>query len=141
VNHTFKGSTIIPALYYRDAHAAIDWLCRAFGFEKQALYEDEHGHVVHAQLTYGAGMLMLSDVKQNELAKYFVHPDDIQGRETQSVSVTVTDCKAHYEHAKAAGAKIIAEYEEKEYGGAGYGCRDLEDHIWWFGSYDPWHTP
>src|SRR3546814_2095903 len=45
-------STIIPCLRYRDALAAIDWLCRAFGFEKHAVYAD--GDTVHhAQLTFG----------------------------------------------------------------------------------------
>ena len=47
-------------------------------------------------------------------------------------------CKAHYEHAKAAGAVIVDEYEVKDYGGAGYSCRDIEGHLWSFGSYDPW---
>lgn len=141
MNDAFKGSTIIPSIRYRNAHAAIDWLCNAFGFERHVVYEDEHGHVKHAQLTYGAGMLMLGDAKQDAFDPLFAHPDDMQGRETVTMTVTVTDCKAHYERAKAAGARIIADYEEKDYGGAGYGCRDLEDHIWWFGSYDPWHSP
>ena len=30
-------ATIIPCLRYRDAPAAIDWLCQAFGFEKHAV--------------------------------------------------------------------------------------------------------
>jgi uncharacterized glyoxalase superfamily protein PhnB len=135
------GSTIIPCMRYRDAHAAIEWLCKAFGFEKHAVYEDDHGRVVHAQLVYGLGMVMLSDTTPDGFGQHMAQPDDIQGRETQCAAVTVTDCKAHYEHAKAAGAEIIDEYAEKEYGGAGYGCRDLEGHLWWFGSYDPWHTP
>jgi uncharacterized glyoxalase superfamily protein PhnB len=135
------GSTIIPCLRYRDAHAAIDWLCKAFGFEKHAVYEDDQGRVMHAQLVYGLGMVMLSDASPDGFGKHMVQPDEIQGRETQCAAVTVTDCKAHYERAKAAGAVIIDEYAEKDYGGAGYGCRDLEGHLWWFGSYDPWHTP
>lgn len=141
MSNAFKGSTMIPSMRYRDAHAAIDWLCNAFGFEKQAVYEDEDGRVMHAQLTYGSGMVMLSDVKDDDFGRRLAHPSDIQGRETQVVSVTVKDCKAHYERAKAAGADIIDDYAEKEYGGAGYGCRDPEGHMWWFGSYDPWHTP
>ncbi len=31
-------STIIPAMRYRDCVAAIDWLCKALGFEKNAVY-------------------------------------------------------------------------------------------------------
>lgn len=132
------GSTIIPCLRYRDAHAAIDWLCKAFGFHQQAVYEDDQGGVAHAQLTYGNGMLMLGSVNDNEFGRRMVQPDQVDGRETQCPCVIVKDCKAHYEQAKAAGATIIDEYAEKEYGGAGYSCRDLEGHLWWFGSYDPW---
>ncbi|MGH8122517.1 MAG: VOC family protein, partial [Rudaea sp.] len=54
-------ATIIPSLRYRDALAAIDWLCRAFGFEKHAVYAD-NGVVHHAQLTFGNGMIMLGSV-------------------------------------------------------------------------------
>jgi uncharacterized glyoxalase superfamily protein PhnB len=138
MNQPQHGSTIIPCLRYRDAHAAIDWLCNAFGFEKHGVYEDDHGKVMHAQLTFGAGMVMLSDARPDQFGKLMAQPDEIQGRETQCAAVTVSDCKAHYERAKAAGAVIIDEYAEKDYGGAGYGCRDLEGHMWWFGSYNPW---
>jgi uncharacterized glyoxalase superfamily protein PhnB len=53
--------------------------------------------------------------------------------------VIVADCKAHYDQACAAGAVIVNEYSEKDYGGAGYSCRDPEVHLWYFGSYDPWY--
>ncbi|HEX7813859.1 VOC family protein [Dyella sp.] len=132
-----SGSTIIPGMRYRDARSMIDWLCKAFGFEKHAVYE-ENGHIVHAQLTYGNGMIMLGEIHDDAFGKRFAQPSDIGGRETQCACVIVADCKAHYERAKAAGAIIIDEYAEKEYGGAGYGCSDPEGHLWWFGSYDPW---
>jgi uncharacterized glyoxalase superfamily protein PhnB len=141
MNKPVHGSTIIPCLRYRQAHAAIDWLCKAFGFEKQAVYEDDKGRVMHAQLTYGPGMIMLGSVSPEGFGQLMVQPDEIQGRQTQSACVIVTDCRAHYERAKAAGAVIVDEYSEKDYGGAGYACRDLEGHLWYFGSYDPWHAP
>jgi uncharacterized glyoxalase superfamily protein PhnB len=141
MNSPSHGSTIIPGLRYRNAHAAIDWLCKAFGFEKHAVYEDDQGRVMHAQLVYGAGMVMLGDVRPEGFGTHMAQPDEIQGRETQCAYVTVADCKAHYERAKAAGATIIDDYAEKDYGGAGYSCRDLEGHLWSFGSYNPWHTP
>ncbi|TCV96380.1 putative glyoxalase superfamily protein PhnB [Luteibacter rhizovicinus] len=134
-----NGSTIIPCLRYRDAHAAIDFLCRAFGFERQAVYEDEKGDVQHAQLTYGAGMIMLGSVRPDtDFGQCVIQPDEIGGKETQCACVTVVDCRAHYETAKAVGATIVDDYAEKDYGGAGYSARDPEGHLWWFGSYDPW---
>ncbi|WP_266160378.1 glyoxalase, partial [Dyella silvatica] len=94
--------------------------------------------VLHAQLTYGNGMLMLGSMRDNAFGQHIAQPDQLEHRETQCPCVTVRDCKAHYEQAKASGATIVDAYAEKEYGGAGYSCRDLEGHLWYFGSYDPW---
>lgn len=132
------GSTIIPCLRYRDAHAAIDWLCKAFGFTKNAVYENEQGGVEHAQLTWGNGMVMLGEVRDNEFGRHIAQPDEIGGRETQCACVIVANCKSHCQQARAAGAVIVDDYAEKEYGGAGYSCHDPEGHLWYFGSYDPW---
>ncbi len=134
-------ATIIPCLRYRNAMAMIDWLCKAFGFEKHAVYAD--GDVVqHAQLTFGHGMIMLGSVDNaSAWGKHVAQPEEIGGRETQSCCVIVADCAAHYAQAKAAGAEIVDELETKDYGGSGYGCRDPEGHLWWFGDYDPWAEP
>ncbi|WEN13463.1 VOC family protein [Rhodanobacter sp. AS-Z3] len=132
------GSSIIPCLRYHDAHAAIEWLCKAFGFTRNVVYENDDGGVEHAQLTFGNGMVMLGEVQNNEFGRHFAQPNEIGGRETQCPCVIVADCKAHYLQAKAAGAVIVDEYSEKEYGGAGYSCHDPEGHLWYFGSYDPW---
>jgi uncharacterized glyoxalase superfamily protein PhnB len=133
-----SGSTMVPSLRYRDPHAAIAWLCEAFGFTRHAVYENDQGGIDHAQLVHGNGMLMLGGVRHDDFGKHLVQPDEIGGRETQCVFVVVNDCRAHYEKAKAAGAVIVDDYEEKDYGGAGYSCRDPEGRLWSFGSYDPW---
>ncbi|MBT2766417.1 VOC family protein [Stenotrophomonas sp. ISL-67] len=132
------GSTIIPCLRYRDARAAIAWLERAFGFRAQAVHA-EGDLVYHAQLVYGTGMIMLGSVDNgSEWGKRMVQPDEIDGRETQSACVIVTDPDAHYARAVAAGAELVIDIADQDYGGRGYACRDLEGHLWWFGSYDPW---
>ena len=131
-------STIIPCLRYRDAHAAIDWLCEAFGFRKHAVYAD--GDVVHhAQLVFGNGMIMLGSAdNRSEWGKQITQPQDIDLRETQRPCVIVTHADAHYAQAKASRATIVMEIADQDYGGRGYSCRDPEGHLWWFGSYDPW---
>ena len=88
------GSTIIPTLSYRDAPAMIDWLERAFGFHKQAVYMD--GDVVlHAQLTFGSGMVMLGSAnKDGDWARLMAQPDEIGGRSTHGVCVVVDDADA-----------------------------------------------
>ncbi|ALN61809.1 glyoxalase/Bleomycin resistance /Dioxygenase superfamily protein [Lysobacter antibioticus] len=133
------GSTIIPSLRYRNAPAAIEWLCRAFGFEKHAVYAD--GDTVHhAQLTYGPGMIMLGSVDDSsEWGQRIVQPDEIGGRETQACSVVVSDADEHYAQARAAGAEIVVEIADQDYGGRAYTCRDLEGRLWWFGTYNPWN--
>lgn len=132
------ASAIIPCLRYRDAHAAIAWLEQAFDFKPQAVYAD--GAIVyHAQLVYGGGMVMLGSVDNGgEWGKLTVQPDEINGRETQSACVIVDDPDAHYARAVAAGAKVVIDIADQDYGGRGYACRDPEGHLWWFGSYDPW---
>lgn len=133
-------ATLIPCLRYRNARAAIDWLCEAFGFERQAVYAD--GDTVHhAQLTFGNGMIMLGSTSGGgEWGRQIAQPDEIGGRETQSPCVIVSNADAHYARARAAGAEIVIELADQDYGGRGYACRDPEGHLWWFGSYDPWKT-
>ena len=136
-------ATIIPGLRYRDAPAAIEWLCRAFGFEKQLVVPGEGGTIAHAQLSFGNGMIMLGSVADSEFGRLMKQPDEIGGAETQSAYVIVSDADALYKRAKAAGAKIVLEIKDEDYGGRGFSCRDLEGHLWNFGTYDPWepHQP
>ena len=130
-------ATIIPALQYQDAPAAIDFLCRAFGFEKKAVYQGEGGSVDHAQLTLGNGMVMLGSVKDTDYGRMLVRPRQVGGV-TMSVYVIVEDPDAHFARAKAAGAEIVLEPVTQDYGGRDYTCKDPEGHVWTFGTYDPW---
>lgn len=132
-------STVIPALRYRNAPAAIDWLCRALGFEKQAVYPNKDGSIAHAQLTFGNGMVMVSSVVENTpYSKLLRQPQDIGNLETQAPCLIVTDCDAVYRQAKAAGAKIVLDISDQEYGGRAFTFHDPEGHLWNVGSYDPW---
>ena len=128
--------SVIPALQYRDAKAAIDFLCKAFGFEKNAVYEEPDGSIAHAQLILGNGMIMLGSVKDSEYSKLLVRPTDAGGV-TMSVYVVVDDADAHFARAKAAGATIVREPVTQDYGGRDYTCKDPEGHVWTFGTYDP----
>jgi uncharacterized glyoxalase superfamily protein PhnB len=132
-------SIIIPCLRYRNAPAAIEWLGRAFGFEKSLVVPGENGTIAHAQLTFGNAMIMLGSVYDNEYGRWIKQPDEIGRAQTQTSYVIVPDTDAHYARAKAAGAEIVIDIKDEDYGGRGYTCRDLEDHIWSFGTYDPWH--
>ncbi len=131
-------TTVIATLRYRDAPAAIEWLCRAFGFEKHAVYPEDDGTIAHAQLVFGNGMIMLGSARDDEYGKTVKTPADVGGVVTGGVYVVVEDVDRHHARAVAAGARITDPLEDKGYGGRGYGCRDLEGYVWSFGSYDPW---
>jgi uncharacterized glyoxalase superfamily protein PhnB len=138
-NQSKEGpATIIQAMRYRNAPAAIEWLCQAFGFEKHLVVPGENGTIAHAQLAWGNGMMMLGSVRDNEFGKRIKQPDELGGIETQGPYVVVEDADAHYARAVAAGAEIVIEIADASYGGRGYSCRDLEGHLWSFGSYNPW---
>jgi uncharacterized glyoxalase superfamily protein PhnB len=134
-----SGSTVIPALQYRDAPAAIDWLCRAFGFEKHAVYPNPDGSIAHAQLTFGNGMVMLSSLKKDTpYGKLLMQPPEIGEKETQTPYLVVADCDKIYATAKATGAQMVIDIADMDFGGRAFTCRDPEGHIWNIGSYDPW---
>jgi uncharacterized glyoxalase superfamily protein PhnB len=112
---------------YRDAHAAIEWLGKAFGFEQSVVYEGDGGRVDHAELRYGDGLVMLGSER----------PGDDQRQAGQGWAyVVVGDLDSHHENAKAAGAEITEEPHTEDYGSF-YGARDLEGNLWSFGTYEP----
>jgi uncharacterized glyoxalase superfamily protein PhnB len=134
-------STIVPCLRYRDAKAAIEFLCKAFGFEKHAVYEGPDGSIMHAELSFGNGMIMLGSVSDSPFSKLQKLPAEVGGVGTQSPYVIVNDADAHHAQALAAGATIVLPLKTEDYGGRGYSCLDPEGNLWNFGTYDPWTVP
>jgi uncharacterized glyoxalase superfamily protein PhnB len=128
------GSTVIPCLTYRDAPRAIAWLCDVFGFVRKAVHEDGSGGIAHAELTHGSGMIMLGSVRDTEYGRAIKEPRAVGGT-TQSAYVVVADVDAVHARAVAAGAEMIVAIRDEDYGGRGFTCRDLEGHVWSFGSY------
>jgi uncharacterized glyoxalase superfamily protein PhnB len=132
-------SSAIPCLRYRDAPAAIDWLCRVFGFEKHLVVPNDAGGIAHAQLVLGAGMVMLGSTSHdNAYGQLVKQPDEVGGAQTQTSYLVVPDADAVYARVKAAGATISLEIKDEDYGGRGFSCFDPEGHLWSVGTYDPW---
>lgn len=63
---SWKAPDLVPAISYEDARAAIEWLERAFGFERHVVYESDDGAVEHAELRVGSGMVMLGSEREGE---------------------------------------------------------------------------
>jgi uncharacterized glyoxalase superfamily protein PhnB len=122
------------ALFYDDAAAAIDWLCRAFGFKVRLKVEGEGGAIVHSELELGGGLIMVSSTGRRP---GFVSPRSIEGKNTQSLLAFVDDADAHCANARTSGAKILDEpamhdYGEEYWTDRSYQAEDLEGHRWWF---------
>lgn len=130
--------TIIPSMLYHDAPTAIAWLERAFDFKPHLVVPGDKGTIAHAQLTYGAGMIMIGSAETFAFPELLKTPREVGGIGTQEVCVTVTDADAHHARAVAAGAVVVTPLVDKDYGGRGYSARDPEGHVWHFGTYDPW---
>ena len=130
-----KGN-IIPGMRYRDAHAAIDWLCDVLGFTRRLVVPDGNGGVAHAELSLGSGMIMLGS-HRDDADDRVVAPTP-NGSLTQNAYIVTGDIHDAYERVKAAGANIVYELEEQSYGGSLFSVRDPEGQLWHLGSYDPW---
>lgn len=130
-------SSVIPTLRYQDAPKMIDWLCDTIGFEKGLIVPDGDGGIAHAQLKLGDGMLMLGSTHDDEWGALQPSPAKLGGS-TQSPYLVVPDVDAIYESVRAAGAEIVMDLEDKDYGGKGFGFKDPEGHLWSVGDYDPW---
>lgn len=126
-----------PAVFYDDAAAMIDWLCEAFGFGIRLKVVGEDGRVEHSELEYGDGLIMVGQARDaaERFGAKFVSPQTAGGN-TQNLMLYVDDLDAHCARARRAGARIVQEPAEHDYGDdywvdRSYGALDPEGHLWW----------
>lgn len=131
-------SIIMPTMRYRDAPAAIEWLCKVFGFARHAAYENPDGTIAHAELALGGGMIMLGSQKDDEYGSGFKTPRELGGAETRSVYIVAPDPDAVFARAQAAGGTIVRPLQNTDYGSREFSVKDPEGHSWSVGTYDPW---
>ena len=129
---------IIPGMRYKDASAAIEWLCRVFGFSKHLVVPDDNAGITHAQLVLGNGMIMLGSSREDGEYDQLVRSPLEVGTTTQSAYIFIEEVDDHYHRAVDAGTEIVYEITDQEYRGRLYSALDPEGHLWNFGSYDPW---
>lgn len=135
------ASPIVPCLRYDNANTAVEWLCSVLGFQEHNVYRDEQGNVVHAELRFGDGIIMIGPNAATEFGKLIKQPREIGNCESQMCFIFVADVAAHFEKSKQHGAEIVTPLKKQDYGASDYVCRDPEGHIWSFGDYDPWKKP
>ena len=125
----FRRPSFGSAVSYRDPWAALDWLEKAFGFERSMVITDKDGRLAHSEMKFGDGYLMVG----SEWADFVASPASVGGKNTQSIHVQLQDgIDAHCERARAAGAAILMEPADQFYGDRTYRARDLEGHVWTF---------
>jgi len=133
------SSVVIPSFRYKDAHAAIDWLERALGFTRKAVYDGPDNTVGHAELVFGNSMIMLGSASNaSPMKSMLATPAEIGGRVTSAMYLVVADCDPIHAKAKAAGADFVQEMRTMDYGGRAFTVRDPEGYMWSVGEYDPW---
>ncbi|MFI9184444.1 VOC family protein [Streptomyces goshikiensis] len=123
---------VYPTLVFADAKAAIKLLTEAFGFTQVAVYEGDDGSVVHAELAYGNGMVILGSKGRGGAFDKAMTDAGPSG-----VYVVVEDVDAHHRRAAEHGVEILMEPTDQEYGSRDYMARDGEGNIWSFGTYAP----
>ena len=125
--------TIFPILRYNDARGAMRSLCATFGFV-EVFSVPESGQIVrHAQLRLGTNVIMLGSARPDER----MASPQVLGAATQALYVYVDDLDGHFERARSAGAEITSPPKNTDFGSRDYHARDLEGHLWTFGTYLP----
>ncbi len=120
---------IWPTLRAHDAHALIDFLVTALGFEVTALYDDGDS-VSHAELAWPlGGGIMLGSARPTDGDQWPLQPG------TFGAYVVTDDPDTLYDRAVAAGAEVITELHLTDYGSRDFAIRDPEGNRWSFGTY------
>ncbi len=122
-NRSVPVDTVLPHVNYQSLAEAIAWLTRAFGFQEYYRYGDGPSG---GQMWAGKTAIQVRQAGERQRS-----PREL-GYGTQSLTVFVDDVDAHYARAKAAGAKILEEPHETEYGEYQYAAEDLDGHHWLF---------
>ena len=119
----------IPSVVYKDNRAALQWLQKAFGFEPSMVLTDSQDNIVHAEMSFGDGVVMIG----SEYFSWTKSPTAIGGVNTQRIHVRLEKgIDEHCARARAAGAKIVGEPADQFYGDRTYGAQDPEGHHWTF---------
>ena len=122
--------SLAASIYCRDPWAALEWLEKAFGFERTMVITDKDGNLGHSELRFGDSVIYLG----GEWAEHVASPLSTGGKCTQTIHVHLaSDVDAHCARARKSGAVILQEPSDQFYGDRTYRARDPEGHVWTFG--------
>lgn len=121
---------LTPSVFYKDPKAALDWLEKAFGFERSMVITDQDGNLAHSEMRVGNGLIYVG----SEWAEFVASPASIGGKNTQMLHVHIDHgIDEHCARARAAGAVVPQDPADQFYGDRTYRAQDPEGHVWVFG--------
>ena len=127
-----RTTAAIPCLRYTDPDAAIRWLVDVLGARSTATHRDPDGAVMHAELWFGSGCVMLGTLRPGQM------PPSTAGQgAVYLVAKSAAEVDALHDRAIAAGARIAITLRDTDYGSHDFGCLDPEGNFWGFGTYGP----
>lgn len=121
-NRSIPEATTVPVLTVSDVREAVAWLGEAFGFTERLRIGE--GHRSQLEVPHG-GAVILAEVRPD------TRPPT-PGSVAHSVLVRVTDARAHFDRARRAGARILMEPTDFQYGERQYSAEDPFGHRWMF---------
>ena len=119
----------IPVLFYSDVKRALNWLEDKYGFQITTIFEDNQGHIAHAEMRLGEARIMVGPANITDWAK---SPASMGGNNSQQTYIYVGDVDSHFERANEQSAQIISQPEEQFNGDKTYQTVDLDGHRWIF---------
>lgn len=122
---------IYPTFRYAHADAGMAFLKKAFGFEEVAVHRGDDGQIVHAELHLGPGIVMFGAATQNAEERLDIKVG------CASIYIAIEDPDGLHDRAKAAGARIVRELVDTDYGSRDFAAADPEGNLWSFGTYRP----
>jgi uncharacterized glyoxalase superfamily protein PhnB len=123
------NATVYPGLFYDDADAAMQWMERTLGFERREDHRDDDGNVVHAEMSFGSAVIMLSTAGVGREPFRSIRAGGTL------VYIAVDEVDSLYERARDAGGDIALEPTDTDYGSRDFTVRDPEGTLWSFGTY------
>lgn len=131
-NPAANSTHAIACLRYTDPPAAIDWLVATLGADAREVSKGPDGAIVHAELWFGKGCVMLGAMKGDGM------PPTMPGQGcVYVVADSAASVDALHTRAVAAGARIVISLRDTDYGSHDFGCLDPEGNFFGFGTYAP----
>lgn len=113
-NRSVPPCPVIPALRYPDPALAAEWLGTAFGFTVRLRIANHR-----IQMRAGEGCFTIAE-------------GNVVPNNSCNVQVRIEDARGHCERARRAGAKILIEPTDHNYGERQYAAEDFYGHRWDF---------